>query len=57
MQGWNDVETATQPRNRRSTVHSKLKKVASGGNISESPIWGKGTFDEPSVERRFQSQR
>jgi hypothetical protein len=46
MQGWNDVETATQPRNRRSAA------VAPGGNISESPIWGKGTFDEPSVERR-----
>jgi len=26
MQGWNDVETATQPRNRRSAVHNKLKK-------------------------------
>jgi hypothetical protein len=56
MQGWNDVETATQSRNRRSAVNNKLKKVAPGGNISESPIWGKGTFGEPSVQRRSQSQ-
>jgi len=56
MQGWNDVETATRPRIRRSAVNNKLKKVAPGGNISGSPIWGKGTFDEPLVERRSQSQ-